>query len=89
MPAISTRKNRSTGYLVTVWDNREGDLAEHDGDEPWYSICEEHSQLISHMTRSLAQLHSVWPKGWCECCMGNEDHGGYYGCDACGVKGNE
>ena len=93
MPAISTKKNRSTGNMITVWDNRTSDLTDDGSDEPWYSICDEHSTLVSHETRSLATLHSVWPKGWCECCRNHEgDRDGstaWYGCPNCNFKATD
>jgi len=36
---LHERKNRITGTTIEVWDNRDQSLAEHDGDENWYTIC--------------------------------------------------
>lgn len=65
---LHERKNRITGTIIEVWDNRDQSLAEHDGGENWYTICSDHGQLVSHSTRKLAEYHAAVPE-WCEDCQ--------------------
>tara|TARA_Y100000310_G_scaffold318343_1_gene372274 strand:- start:309 stop:551 length:243 start_codon:yes stop_codon:yes gene_type:complete len=65
---ISIRKNRISKTEIEVWDNRDESLANHDGDENWYTLCHDHASLVSHQTRKLAEYHAVVPE-WCEGCL--------------------
>ena len=62
------RKNRISGTMIEIWDNRDNSLTEHDGDENWYTVCGDHGQLVSHLSRKLAEYHATVPE-WCEDCQ--------------------
>ena len=57
---------RQTKTLVGVYRNNQAGL---DTSEPWSTVCETHSWVISHPTLKLAIYHSVTPDQWCEECM--------------------
>jgi hypothetical protein len=76
MAFVLERKNRRTGLMIELWDNRDQSLTAHDGDENWYTICTEHAQLVCHDTRKLAEYHMAAPD-WCEVCTGADETGLY------------
>jgi hypothetical protein len=72
---VSARRNRATGTLIVVIDDRSGrwssdSLADYgDGTAPWWTVCDDHGVLIQHQSRRLATAHAAAPEGWCEGCM--------------------
>lgn len=67
------RRARSTGTTITVVDYDSPDSDTENEGNRWGTICEEHSQVISHSSLALARSHAACPEGWCEVCMGNEE----------------
>jgi hypothetical protein len=61
---------RETGTLVVVVNAVEQGLDPSDGETEWYTICDDHDQLVGHRTLALAKAHAVNPLGWCEVCNG-------------------
>lgn len=59
-------RNRQTGTVTTVIDNR--DRWYSDDPEDWINECCEHSTLICHETRKLAEAFAAYPAEWCELC---------------------
>lgn len=64
---LRTVTARQTGSAVTVGHGSDLGLDTVD-DGPWYTICESHSEMVSHRTLALARYHSADPLGWCEGC---------------------
>ena len=62
-----TSRSQQSGREVTVGHGDDLGLDVID-DGPWYTICEEHSEMCSHRTLKLARHHSADPLGWCEQC---------------------
>lgn len=62
----TTRRNRETGTMITV-GNAEQDAWDQDGG-PWYTLCEDHGEIVNHPTIALARSHAAAPTGWCETC---------------------
>jgi hypothetical protein len=63
-----TRRNRQTGFEVTVGHAHDVGLEFEQGEVHWYSICEEHGSCLGHRTRRLAEEWAALPWGWCEFC---------------------
>lgn len=76
---VSAARNRITGTLIVVIDDRNGAMSHDslddfgDGRSPWWTICDDHGQLVQHQTRALAVAHAARPDGWCEECMAQLD----------------
>lgn len=77
MSVVSFRRNRRTGTLVSVVDNRDGSFeCEGYGDEPdaapegctWATVCEDHGTYVLHASRKLAVWFAPCPDEWCEEC---------------------
>lgn len=66
---IEYRKRRSTGFYVGVYNGEEAGMDTDDGRMPWSTVCEEHSTVIHHATKTLALAHARDPQGWCEECQ--------------------
>lgn len=62
------RKARSTGTVVGIYRADEAGLDDGEGEEPYSTICEEHSFVVSHRTLELARWHASSPEDWCEPC---------------------
>jgi hypothetical protein len=65
--AISTRRARSTGTIVSVIDNRDWGFAT--SDLPWITLCEDHGNYCSHETRQHAADWASAPEQWCATCQ--------------------
>ena len=63
---IQECKNRATGTVIHVIDNRDH-LFDAD-DLPWFTVCTDHGTVCSHPTRKLAESHAVVPE-WCGDCQ--------------------
>lgn len=63
---IQTKRNRQTGTRITI--GRAEELAVDTDAGPWATICEDHSIIMNHRTRTLAGAHAADPAGWCESC---------------------
>ena len=61
---------RQTGTLVMVVDAEAQGLDPGDGATKWYTICDDHDQLVGHETLAMAKHHASDPLGWCEVCSG-------------------
>lgn len=59
---------RETGTLILVVNAEEQGLDPGDGATKWYTICDDHAQLVGHETLALAKRHASNPLGWCEVC---------------------
>jgi hypothetical protein len=70
----SARRNRRTGTLVVVIDDRTSrfdadSMTDYgNGPAPWWTVCDDHATLVCHPTRSLAEAHAARPWEWCEAC---------------------
>lgn len=62
---VVTRRNRQTGTQVTVC---RAEAIGADPIDPWYTVCEDHGNLVGHPTRRLANWHAADPIGWCPDC---------------------
>lgn len=60
---MTTRKNRQTGTLITVY--REG--------KDWYTICENHEVSVWHQTGTQAHSWAAEPMVWCAGCQHNNE----------------
>lgn len=65
---MKTRKNRETGTMVSVGRTLEDFGIEHEPNEGWMTLCEDHGNLVTHKTRQLAEWHAPSPSGWCDKC---------------------
>jgi hypothetical protein len=76
---VSERRNRRTGSVVLVVDNRDEtfeqvggiDKKEHDvllADARWATVCQDHGNYCLHSTRKLADWFSATPDDWCGDC---------------------
>ena len=68
---VAERKARSTGTVVQVIDNRDGQFDAGAEENPWYTHCVDHGGICSHMTRKLALLFASAPEVWCPTCQGD------------------
>jgi hypothetical protein len=64
---VLSRKNRYTGAVISLYRSAESGI-ESDPELPWTTLCEEHSTLVCHTTRALAESHLAMPE-WCEPCQ--------------------
>ena len=62
-----TCKNRQTGSIITLADNRDG-LHDDDPDAKWMTVCDTHSTYVTSETRAAAYAAMVTPWDWCEEC---------------------
>lgn len=72
---IKTRKSRSTGATVHLFDNRDGSYEEEGYEQPgppaegkWVTECETHGNYCLHESRRLATAFLSCPEEWCEDC---------------------
>lgn len=63
---------QETGTLVVVVNAEEQGLDPAGGVTKWYTICDDHNQLVGHRTLELAKSHASNPLGWCEVCNGSD-----------------
>lgn len=63
-----TRRNRETGFEVTVGHAFDVGLEYEQGEVHWYTICEEHSSCVGHRTKQLANDFASTPWSFCEQC---------------------
>lgn len=64
---VVTRKARTTGALVSIYNNDQAGLDADGG--PWSTVCEKHSWVVSHNNLKAAQSWLSHPEEWCEECM--------------------
>ncbi len=64
---LSARISRQTGTLVAVLRSAEAGI-ESDPDLPYTTLCDDHSTLVCHRTRSAAEGFAAEPAVWCEPC---------------------
>lgn len=67
---VAHRRARSTGTLVSVYDNAAAGLDDEGGAMPYSTVCEAHSGLISHPNKTLALDWMASPEEWCPTCSG-------------------
>lgn len=66
---VETRKARSTGTFVDLYDNRSGQYMSNDYNlENWYTTCVDHGIVLSHRTKADARSWMAEPEGWCAEC---------------------
>lgn len=58
---------RSTGTLVGLYRADEAGI-EDDPRTPWATVCEDHSTVVCHETRTAAGAALAYPGGWCDDC---------------------
>jgi hypothetical protein len=58
---------RSTGALIGLYRSAEAGI-ESDPTTPWATVCEDHSTLVCHQTRTSAETALPYPQEWCEDC---------------------
>lgn len=68
---VSRRRSRITGTVVEIIDNRSGHFDTYAAENPWYTVCTDHSGVCSHMTRQLAERFGPVPDEWCPGCQGD------------------
>jgi hypothetical protein len=63
---------RSTGTLVGLVDNREGQF---DSGEPgtWFTVCVDHGGVCSHANVRVASQWRSYPQEWCPGCQEARD----------------
>ena len=78
-----TRKNRETGTYITVGNADQDGWCNSGGD--FYTLCEDHGQIINHETVSQARGWASNPTSWCETCQHNFCHNDKpdWACAAC------
>lgn len=69
---LAERRCRATGTIVQVIDNRDGEFDASAEENPWYTVCVDHSGVCSHMTRALAERFAPVPDEWCPVCQGTD-----------------
>ena len=72
---VQERRNRESGTVVLIWDNRDGSFDESDSND-WFTQCEEHSFTCSHPTLQLAREWATEPSMWCDGCQAIVDGAG-------------
>lgn len=80
MNPIKSRRNRTTGTVVNLYDNRDGSYEVRDfGDDrspeggTWVTECETHGNYCLHESRRLATAFLAAPEEWCEDCGAVEE----------------
>ena len=64
MKFIDTKRARSTGAFVTVYDFRDEPVEEF----TWGAECEEHGWIVMTLTRREAHADASTPEDWCPGC---------------------
>lgn len=64
---IKSNRNRITGTILSVYDNRDGSFTE-DSDSKWITVCEDHGSILYSDSRALAVAACTVPD-WCEDCQ--------------------
>lgn len=59
-------RNRLTGTVISVIHGEDEGL-DFETDGPWYTICNEHTEICSHATLAAARYHASVPD-WCGAC---------------------
>lgn len=62
----------ATGALVGVYNANQAGM---DDDEPWMTVCEDHSTIVSSRTMALAKLSALDTSEFCEECRGEHVEG--------------
>jgi hypothetical protein len=62
----TTRRNKETRTMITVGNAEQDGYCTGGG--PWYTLCEDHGNIINHDTKALATSHAAAPSGWCNGC---------------------
>lgn len=65
---VYASRARSSGTIVGLYDVRKTDQFDPDGGR-WVTICENHSTIVNHLTRKLAEAFMASPEAWCEDCQ--------------------
>lgn len=65
--ALLSRRCRSTGTVVTLYDGEPAHLDTEGG--RWQTVCEDHGTIVAHRTRRLAELWLSHPEEWCDECQ--------------------
>jgi hypothetical protein len=65
---ILTRKNRITGYYVSLYRSEDAGI-ESDPETPYTTVCEQHGTCVCHSTRKLAEGHMAGSFDWCGYCQ--------------------
>lgn len=77
---IITRRNRYTGFDVSIYHNEQAGMdcgcgislsqtgKHNEHHDSFSTVCEEHGQICSHRTLMLARAHLALP-AWCEVCQ--------------------
>lgn len=69
MPIVQERKNRQTGAIIQVLDNRrQHHFTWDDYPEKWWTVCVDHGFTCSHETRAHAVGWASEPQMWCDEC---------------------
>jgi hypothetical protein len=70
----SSRRNPTTGAVYVLYDTLAEPVWLDPDDGRWVTMCEQHSTLVYHETKRLAELHLPYGE-WCEECMMEETRG--------------
>jgi len=62
------RKARETGTYVGVYQAQDAGLESDVEAGRWATVCEEHSSLVLHATKTAALSFASVPTQWCEDC---------------------
>jgi hypothetical protein len=65
---LRTTKCRQTRRPVTTGHGADLGL-DTVGEGPWYTICDDHAELCSHITLADAQAWAAEPTMWCSQCQ--------------------
>lgn len=64
---VVQRVSRETGALVGLYHADQAGL-DSDPANPWATVCEAHSNMVTHASLRLARLSLAAPSEWCEAC---------------------
>lgn len=64
---VYASRARSSGTVVGLYDTTKTTQFDPDGGR-WATVCEDHSTIVNHETRRLAESFMACPEEWCQDC---------------------
>lgn len=62
-----SRVAKSTKTVVTLYDGIEAQMDVEGG--RWQTVCDTHSNVVAHRSKSVALSHLSYPEEWCDDCQ--------------------